>query len=60
VTAEVLFRGAAVVRNQPCPNFIGFVGSFRVTFGSAQLLNAESDSDSQAEEGETRRHGNRL
>lgn len=48
--AEGLFQGTAVVRNQACPDFIGSVGSFRVTFGSTQLLNAESDSDSQTEE----------
>lgn len=48
--AQVLFQGTAIVRNQVCPDFIGSVGSFRVTFGSAQLLNAESESDSQTEE----------
>lgn len=40
----------AIVRNQACPGFVGSVGSFRVTFGSTQLLNAESASDSQTEE----------
>ena len=48
--AEVVFQGTAIVRNQTCPDFIGSVGSFRVTFGRAQLLNAESDSDFLAEE----------